>query len=71
MFGVSTDKGLIVRSAYIPYESIKEMHFMPKVWQELKELQDKVQMPYKDGKTIQDIETRFITEDAQISIFDL
>ena len=44
---------------------------MPKVWQELKELQDKVQMPYKDGKTIQDIETRFITEDAQISIFDL
>lgn len=46
-------------------------HYMPTVWQELKELQDKVKMPYKDGKTIHDIETRFITEDAQISIFDV
>ena len=46
-------------------------HFMPDVWQELKDLQDKVKMPYKDGKTIHDIEARFITEDAQMSIFDL
>ena len=43
---------------------------MPDVWKELKELQEKVQMPYKDGKTIHDIETRFITEDAQMSISD-
>lgn len=45
-------------------------HYMPDVWNELKELQDKVKMPYKDGKTIHDIETRFITEDAQMSIDD-
>ena len=43
---------------------------MPDVWQELKELQDKVKMPYKDSKTIHDIETRFITEDSQTTIFD-
>lgn len=45
-------------------------HFMPEVWQELKDLQDKVGMPYKDGKTIHDLEMRFITEDAQMSIED-
>lgn len=45
-------------------------HFLPNLWQELKELQDKVKMPYKNGKTIQDIEMRFITEDAQMSIDD-
>ena len=27
-------------------------------------------MPYKDGKTIHDIEARFITEDAQMTIND-
>lgn len=32
MFGVMTDHGIIVRAAFIPYESIKEMHFMPKKW---------------------------------------
>lgn len=45
-------------------------HFMPEVWQELKALQDALGMPYKDGKTIHEIETRFITEDAQMSIED-
>lgn len=45
-------------------------HHIPDVWQELKELQDKVNMPYKDGKTIHDIETRFISEDAQMTIYD-
>lgn len=43
---------------------------MPNVWQELKELQDKVQMPFKGDKTIHDLETRFITEDNQMNIFD-
>ena len=43
---------------------------MPDVWQELKDLQDKVQMPYKDGKTIHDIELRFINEDSQMTIED-
>jgi hypothetical protein len=64
-----------VSCKYCKNKNLKELrniyHFMPKVWQELKELQDEVQMPYKGGKTIHDIETRFITEDAQISIFDL
>lgn len=43
-------------------------HYMPEVWQELKELQDKVQMPFKGSKTIHDLETRFVTEDAQMSL---
>ena len=37
---------------------------------ELKDLQNKAKMPYKDGKTIHDIEMRFITEDNQMDIFD-
>ena len=45
-------------------------HYIPKVWKELKDLQDIVKMPYKDGKTIHDLETRFINEDAQMSIED-
>ena len=61
-----------VSCKYCRNKNLKELrniyHFMPDVWQELKDLQDKVQMPYKDGKTIHDFETRFITEDAQMSI---
>ena len=45
-------------------------HYLPELWQELKALQDKVEMPYKNGKTIHDIEMRFIAEDAQMSISD-
>lgn len=63
-----------VSCKYCKNKNLKELrniyHFMPNVWQELKDLQDKVQMPYKDGKTIHDIEMRFITEDAQMSIED-
>ena len=63
-----------VSCKYCKNKNLKELrniyHFMPDVWQELKDLQDKVKMPYKDGKTIHDIETRFITEDAQMSIED-
>lgn len=63
-----------VSCKYCKNKNLKELrniyHYMPEVWQELKELQDKVKMPYKDGKTIYDIETRFITEDAQMNIFD-
>ena len=43
---------------------------MPDVWQELKDLQDKVKMSYKNGKTIHDIEMRFINEDSQMTIFN-
>jgi 3'-phosphoadenosine 5'-phosphosulfate sulfotransferase (PAPS reductase)/FAD synthetase len=61
-----------VSCKYCKNKNLKELrniyHFMPKVWQELKDLQDKVKMQYKDGKTIHDIETRFITEDAQMNI---
>ena len=63
-----------VSCKYCKNKNLKELrniyHYMPDVWQELKDLQDKVQMPYKDGKTIHDLETRFITEDNQMSIFD-
>ena len=63
-----------VSCKYCRNKNLKELrniyHFMPDVWQELKELQDKVQMPYKNGKTIHDLELRFITEDSQTTIFD-
>lgn len=63
-----------VSCKYCKNKNLKELrniyHFMPNVWQELKDLQDKVKMPYKDGKTIHDIEMRFITEDSQTTIFD-
>lgn len=60
-----------VSCKYCRNKNLKELrniyHCMPDVWQELKDLQDKVQMPYKKGQTIHDIETRFITEDAQMT----
>ena len=63
-----------VSCKYCKNKNLKELrniyHFMPDVWQELKDLQDKVKMPYKDGKTIHDIEMRFITEENQMDIFD-
>ena len=63
-----------VSCKYCRNKNLKELrniyHFMPDVWQELKDLQDKVQMPYKDGKTIHDIELRFINEDSQMTIED-
>ena len=63
-----------VSCKYCKNKNLKELrniyHFMPEVWQELKDLQDKVQMPFKGDKTIHDIEERFITEDNQMSIFD-
>ena len=63
-----------VSCKYCRNKNLKELrniyHFMPDVWQELKDLQDKVQMPFKGDKTIHDIEERFITEDNQMSIFD-
>lgn len=63
-----------VSCKYCRNKNLKELrniyHFMPDVWQELKDLQDKVKMPYKDGKTIHDLEMRFITEDAQMSLSD-
>lgn len=45
-------------------------HYLPEIWNELKQLQDQVQMPFKAGKTIHDIETRFIAEDAQMTLED-
>ena len=63
-----------VSCKYCRNKNIQELrnifHYMPDVWNELKELQKKVVMPYRDGNTIHDIETRFITEDAQIDIFE-
>jgi len=63
-----------VSCKYCKNKNLKELrniyHFMPEVWQELKDLQDKVKMPYKDSKTIHEIEARFITEDAQMTIDD-
>lgn len=63
-----------VSCKYCRNKNLRELrniyHFLPDIWQELKELQEKVQMPYKDGKTIQDLETRFLTEDSQMDIFE-
>lgn len=64
-----------VSCKYCKNKNLKELrniyHYMPEVWQELKTLQDKIQMPFKDGKTIHDLETRFIAEDSQMTIYDL
>ena len=61
-----------VSCKYCKNKNLKELrniyHYMPNVWQELKELQDAVQMPFKGGQTMHDIEMRFITEDAQMSL---
>jgi 3'-phosphoadenosine 5'-phosphosulfate sulfotransferase (PAPS reductase)/FAD synthetase len=63
-----------VSCKYCKNKNLKELrniyHFLPNVWQELKELQDKVKEPFKQGQTIHDIETRFITEDSQMTIND-
>lgn len=63
-----------VSCKYCKNKNLQELrniyHYMPDVWQELKELQDKVKMPFKGDKTIHDLELRFISEDAQMSIFD-
>ncbi len=63
-----------VSCKYCKNKNLKELrniyHFMPEVWQELKDLQDKVQMPFKGDKTIHELEMRFITEDAQMTIDD-
>lgn len=63
-----------VSCKYCKNKNLKELrniyHFIPNVWQELKELQDKVQMPFKGNKTIHDLETRFISEDNQITLED-
>lgn len=63
-----------VSCKYCKNKNLKELrniyHFMPDVWQELKALQEKVKMPFKGSQTIQDIETRFLKEDAQMTIAD-
>ena len=63
-----------VSCKYCKNKNLKELrniyHFLPELWQELKELQDKVEMPFKNGQTIHDIERRFILEDSQMTIED-
>lgn len=63
-----------VSCKYCKNKNLQELrniyHYMPDVWQELKELQDKVKMPFKGDKTIHDLELRFISEDNQMDIFD-
>ena len=45
-------------------------HDMPDLWEELKVLQDKVELPFKGDMTIHDLERRFYYEDAQMSLED-
>lgn len=63
-----------VSCKYCKNKNLKELrniyHFLPEVWKELKELQDKVQIPFKGDKTIHDLETRFVSEDSQMTIDD-
>lgn len=46
-------------------------HFLPHVWDELKELQAKTGMPYKKGVSVDEFEERFKDEDRQLSLLDL
>lgn len=55
-------------------KNIKELrniyHYLPEVWKQLKELQSKIDMPFRrSGETIFDLEKRFIQEDKN-SLFD-
>ena len=54
-------------------KSIKELRniylYMPKVWERLKELQKRISTPYRDDKTIFDLEKRFKKEQEQMSLF--
>lgn len=63
-----------VSCKYCKNKNLKELrniyHFMPEVWEELKDLQDKMDMPFKGDKTIHDLEMRFVTEDNQLTIND-
>lgn len=60
-----------VSCKYCRNKNLKELrniyHYLPDVWNELKDLQDKISMPFKNGSTIHDLENRFISEDAQIT----
>lgn len=63
-----------VSCKYCKNKNLKELrniyHCLPELWNELKELQDQFQTPYKNNMTIHDLEARFIAEDSQGSIFD-
>lgn len=55
-------------------KNLKELrniyHFMPTVWQELKTLQNKIQIPFHGDQSVHDLEIRFISEDNQMTIYD-
>lgn len=44
------------------------MLYLPEYWERLKELQDKIDIPFKSGKTVHDLERRFRSEGKQITI---
>lgn len=46
-------------------------HFLPHVWDELKGLQSRIDMPYKRGLSVGCYEERFKEEDRQLSLFDI
>lgn len=56
-------------------KNLKELrniyHFLPHVWDELKDLQSRIDVPFKKGMTVDSYEERFKSEDEQLSLFDI
>lgn len=53
-------------------KELKNLYLYEKpIWEELKDLQSKIDRPFRNGKTIFELEERFKDEEAQISIFDV
>lgn len=64
-----------VSCKYCVNKNLKELrnmyHKLPHVWSELKDLQQKIYMPFKKGLTVEDLEDRFRKEDSWMSIYDI
>ena len=47
------------------------MMYLPQYWERLKELQRKIDIPFKGEKTVMELETKFRNESHQITMFEL
>lgn len=56
-------------------KNLKELRaiykYLPETFEKLKILQDKIGMPFRDGKTVYDLEERFKLEESQMTIWDM
>ena len=75
LYNLKSSDGLDrISCKYCSNKNLKELrymyHNMPTVWGELRNLQEKIKRPFKDGKTVFELEERFKNEPKQLSFFD-